>query len=461
MRRMRTGLLTAVILAVLAAPSLFAQVAPTLSGATGLFVLPNAEFLPHGQFSFGLAYDIQTLTAAPSLAYATGVDDPMRYSTSKLGMTIGFGLISNMEGTLSFGQRYTRADARAWSGIINGFDRTGEIRHDESDKVRLGTKLLVNPRTEQVKLVLTGGMWIPTQSKNDAAALSTHRTDWDLGMTLNYKVLTVGANWFLPAPRSDTFRLSNQVTFGLGVNVPIVPGIFRGIAELNRIHFDGGDSKPDDFSEAALGGRVAFGKSGFVASAAVRANIDRWTKYGSSPSPIGGLVQLAFMPQPSPVPAPSAPALAPEPEPAPAGTPAEPAPVPTPDPVGSVESGKPPAPTPVTAPPAPKAETSTIDEILFDTGKSRLTNIAKAILDGVALRLKNNLSATCTVAGHSDPKEKGGEHVKLGLARAEAAKDYLVKRHGIDGSRIRTEADGDSGADATRNRRAVVSVTFP
>lgn len=456
MRRMRTGLLTAVILALLAAPSLFAQVAPTLNGATGLFVLPNAEFLPHGQFSFGLAYDVQALTAAPSLAYPTGTDDPMRYSTSKLGMTIGFGLLSNMEGTLSFGQRSYRADDRAWSGIINGFDRTGEIRHDESDKVRIGTKLLVNPNTEQVKLVLTGGMWIPTQSKNDASALSTHRTDWDLGMTLNYKVLTVGASWFLPAPRSDTFRLSNQVTFGLGVNVPIVPGVFRGIAELNRVHFDGGDSKPDDFSEATLGGRVAIGKSGFVASAAVRANIDRWIKYGSSPSPIGGLIQLAFMPQPSPIPAPMAPALAPEPEPAP--TPAEPAPAPT-----SEEPGRPPAPAPVFVSPAPKPETSTTDEILFDAGKSRLTNIAKAILDGVALRLKNNLSATCTVVGHSDPKEKGGDHTKLGLARAEAAKDYLLKRHGIDGSRIRTESEGDSGAgaDATRNRRSVVSVTFP
>jgi len=117
----------------------------------------------------------------------------------------------------------------------------------------------------------------------------------------------------------------------------------------------------------------------------------------------------------------------------------------------------------VAAPPAPKGETSTTDEILFDSAKSRLTNIAKAILDGVALRLKNNLSATCSVVGNADPKEKGGDHVKMGLARAEAAKDYLVKRHGIDGSRIRTESNGDSGVgtDATRNRRAVVSVTFP
>jgi hypothetical protein len=37
-----------------------------------------------------------------------------------------------------------------------------------------------------------------------------------------------------------------------------------------------------------------------------------------------------------------------------------------------------------------------------------------------------------------------------------------MKRHGIDGSRIATEVKGDGDAgDATRNRRAVVSVTFP
>ena len=81
--------------------------------------------------------------------------------------------------------------------------------------------------------------------------------------------------------------------------------------------------------------------------------------------------------------------------------------------------------------------------ILFDAAKSRLTNIAKAILDGVALRLKNNLSATCTIVGFTDPKEKG-DHAALGKARADAAKDYLVKRHGIDASRVQVDARGDA-----------------
>ncbi|MGZ6987689.1 MAG: OmpA family protein [Thermoanaerobaculia bacterium] len=109
-----------------------------------------------------------------------------------------------------------------------------------------------------------------------------------------------------------------------------------------------------------------------------------------------------------------------------------------------------------------RPSTSTTDEVLYDAAKSRLTNIAKAILDGVALRLKNNLAATCMISASTDSKEKGGDHTALGKARAEAARDYLMKRHGIDGSRIATEVKGDAdSADATRNRRAVVTVTFP
>ena len=80
----------------------------------------------------------------------------------------------------------------------------------------------------------------------------------------------------------------------------------------------------------------------------------------------------------------------------------------------------------------------------------------------MALRLKNNLSATCTIVGFTDPKEKG-DHAALAKARSDAAKDYLVKRHGIDAARIQVDARGDTeaGDDATRNRRAVVTVTFP
>jgi outer membrane protein OmpA-like peptidoglycan-associated protein len=235
----------------------------------------------------------------------------------------------------------------------------------------------------------------------------------------------------------------------------VIPKVFKAIGEINRVHYDGGDTQPPDFSEVTLGGRFAFGNSGFTASGAVRVNIDRWVKYGSSPSSIGGLVQVAYLPPPAVRERPRA-ALPREAEPA-ATEPVPPPPAPAPvlAPVTAAE------PAVVTAP-AARPSTSTTDEILYDAAKSRLTNIAKAILDGVALRLKNNLAATCTISASTDSKEKGGDHAALAKARAEAARDYLMKRHGIDGSRISIEVKGDAdSADATRNRRALVTVTFP
>src|SRR5262249_9025543 len=233
----------------------------------------------------------------------------------------------------------------------------------------------------------------------------------------------------------------------------IIPDKLKAIVEFSRTHYDGGDTKPPDFTEFLGGVRAGIPHTGLVASGAVRVNIDRWSKYGNHPNNIGGLVQIAYSPQPEAV---CAPARAAVPAPEPAAPEPAPAPVPPPAPA--------PAPAPIVEPaPAPRPATSTTDEVLFDSGKSRLTNIAKAILDGVALRLKNNLSATCTITGYTDPNEKGGDHNALARARAEAAKDYLVKRPGLDAARIQTAAKGDAeaGADATRNRRATVTVTFP
>jgi outer membrane protein OmpA-like peptidoglycan-associated protein len=326
------------------------------------------------------------------------------------------------------------------------------------DKVRIGTKVLLNSR-DPVLVALFGGLAIPTQSKNDVNAIGTYRADYDFGLSFNIGWVSFQTAYQLngkigtPTSFSDPttgYDLSNTWTNALGVAVPVVPKFFKLIGEISRVHYDGGDTQPPDFFETTFGGRFAFGDSGFTASGAVRVNIDRWVQYGSSPSNIGGLVQVAYL-APAPVRERPRVALPREPEPAP---PPATEPVPPPPPPAPV------APEPAVSPVRPS--TSTTDEILFDAGKSRLTNIAKAILDGVALRLKNNLAATCTVSASTDPNEKGGDHALLAKARADAAREYLMKRHGIDGSRIASEGSGDAdSADATRNRRAVVTVTFP
>ena len=451
MRRMRTGLLLALAAALLTASPLGAQVAPSLTGETGLFGIYDAQTVPHGRFAFSLFYSMFDRTAAPIPYAAPLPEDPLRYSSDKIGVTLAFGLLPNWEASFSAGNRMYSADDRLWAGNINGRNRYGEIDHDEADKFRLGTKILLNSR-DPLKVAVFGAVYIPTQSRDDEDALSTWRTDWEWGFSGTYGVFTGQFAYLWTADAGDeyeSYEVPNEMRFSAGVGIPIIPNTLKGIAEVHRTMYESGTSEPPDFTDAVLGARLALGGGGFVASAGVTANIDRWVKYGSSPSNVGGIVQLAWMPQPPKV---EVPRVVPSPHEPP---PVEPAPAPAP----VVE----PAPAPVVeAPPPPKPETSTTDEILFDAAKSRLTNIAKAILDGVALRLKNNLSATCSIVGFTDPKEKG-DHAALSKARADAAKDYLVKRHGIDASRIQVDAKGDAeaGDDATRNRRAVVTVTFP
>jgi len=469
MRRMRTrlflGALAWLVLAIPFATPLAAQVAPSVSGETGLFQALNADMLPQGRFSLGLSWGLWNRTAA-SVPYAAPLsDDPLRYDLQRIGGSVGYGFLPRWEASLSVGSNRYSASAYNWQGVINGHFRGSEFSHTEMDKVRLGTKILLNTQ-DPVLVVLFGGIAFPTQSTNDVNALATTRADYDFGLSFNIGWVTFQSAYQLNADLGTPtnflntgapgYDISNTWTNVLAVAVPVVPHVFKAIGEINWVHYDGGDTQPPDYSEVTLGGRFAFGDSGFTASGAVRVNISRWTQYGSSPSPIGGLVQVAYLPPP-PVREQPRVALPKGTEPAPlaATEPIPPAPAPVAAPVTAAE------PAVVTAP-APRPSTSTTDEILYDAAKSRLTNIAKAILDGVALRLKNNLAATCTISASTDAREKGGDHAALAKARAEAARDYLMKRHGIDGSRITTEIKGDAdSADATRNRRAVVTVTFP
>jgi OmpA family len=140
------------------------------------------------------------------------------------------------------------------------------------------------------------------------------------------------------------------------------------------------------------------------------------------------------------VPPPTPPPPPPPPPPAPPETP--PAPMP------------PPAP-PVVAPPPPPAPTT--DTIDFDRGSARITNIAKARLDAVALRLRENQRATVVITGYPDDGTASARRESLARQRAENAKAYLVDRHGIEASRITTQTDL---TDTAHRGQAVIVVTF-
>ncbi|MEP6471491.1 MAG: OmpA family protein [Acidobacteriota bacterium] len=139
-----------------------------------------------------------------------------------------------------------------------------------------------------------------------------------------------------------------------------------------------------------------------------------------------------------------APPVAPPPPPAPPAPPEE-APAPMP-----------PAAPPVVAPPPPPAPTT--DTIDFDRGSARITNIAKARLDAVALRLRENPMATVVITGYPDDGTAASRRETLARQRAENAKAYLVDRHSIDAARITTATDLN---DASNRSKAVIVVTIP
>ncbi len=170
------------------------------------------------------------------------------------------------------------------------------------------------------------------------------------------------------------------------------------------------------------GARLWFGRSGWALSGAFGTNLTMLFSNGVNPNPFGGVLGVTYAAWP---PAPPPPVVVPAPE---AVVEAPPAP--------------PVAQAPMTAPPPRPSPRSTSDEIFFDGKSARLTNIAKAVLDGVALRMKNDLNATAVVTGFTDNTGSEASNVDLGAKRSQAAKDYLVTRHGIDPARITHHVQG-------------------
>src|SRR5262245_41792288 len=124
MRRMRTGILFAAGLSLAVSRPLVAQIAPTLSGQTGLFELTDANTVPPGHFSFSLFFSQSDRTAATGFDQGSlvpaGADDPLRYGVGTLGVTAAFGLTPGFEVSMATGEKFYHADERDWSGMVGG-----------------------------------------------------------------------------------------------------------------------------------------------------------------------------------------------------------------------------------------------------------------------------------------------------------------------------------------------------
>jgi outer membrane protein OmpA-like peptidoglycan-associated protein len=442
--------------------------APSSRGQTGLFEMVTADTLRRGNWSFGVYYNDYDLLAGEANEFAppsAREPRPLSYDHYRLSASIGVGITDRWEVSAMLPWDRMVANGGDRVGFINGSFVQGRFTDSGIGNLRLATKFGLTPNDAPSRFALSGFIDLPTG--DDDGPIATGGTDIGFGAHWTGGIVSVAGTYVARGDRDNDnvligggdISVPNELRFDAGLNVPL--GFWpttNWISELNGIWYTGGDRAPDNPVFLVTGLRHWFGSSGWALNAGARWNVAKFLDNNDEcrfteldDCALSGLVGLTFMPF----------AFAPPPPPpAPAPVPVPPPPTPTPTPV-------PPPEPPVAQPRAP--QTIRTDEIHFEPGSARLTNIAKAILDEVALRMKQEPSATALVIGYTDDRENTGPNNDLDRRRAEAVKDYLVTRHGIDPSRITVEGrngrepvgDNTTAEGRLRNRRVVIQLILP
>ncbi len=453
----RTVLLA--VLICLTGAAAFAQpavIAPNTGGDIGLFTMTTADAPRAGQFTFG-AYGWYF----PRIAGASYLDQPSetRFFTELGGAgSFGLGLTDWWSVFVAGGGQTTKSGGDWQGGVINDLDLPNSFTFSGGSKIRVGTKISFHSEADRdLRFAgwFSGLFQVGDQrfqnAQGDTVTFNTGRSDWEWGAAVTKSIFTGMVSYTLVGqPNNDLRHLPNLLVFGFGAEVPILP-IIHLIGEIKYNVFDGGDRPEPDYATFNAGGRFWFGQSGWSGTAALSWNLNMLFGGGFNPLPLGGIIGFSYAAWP----------------------PAPPPPVVVPAAAEPIVEEKIAAPAPAAVAPAPQppprpAPRTTTDEIFFDGKSARLTNIAKAVLDGVALRMKNDLNATAVVTGFTDNTGTEKANEELGAKRAQAAKEYLVTRHGIDPGRISTVSKGASEPaydNATtdgkiKNRRAQIVVTL-
>jgi len=449
--------------------------APSIGGQTGLFETVTADTLHHGDLSFGIYYNDYDLEAAPApLALrppsARKYED-MGYDLYQLSASVGYGITDRWEISAMVPWDRLKNSGGDRVGFINGWLYQGRFTDSGLGDVRLATKLALNDRASASRLALMLLADLPTGE--DKSGISTGYANYGAGLAWTHGIGSLSGTYIIKGDRKGDhgnyatgtdISVPNEVHIDGGLNIPVGWwSTTNWISEINGVMYTGGDFKPKSPIFLVTGLRHWFGTSGWALNAGARWNVAKFGRNNDEcrfteldDCGIGGLVGLTYAPlhlAPPPPPPPPPPVVVPPPPPPPPAPPTTPV--------------APPEPPPVTPPHQPT--TLRTDEIHFEPGSARLTNIAKAILDDVALRMKQEPTATAIVIGYTDDREQTGPNADLDRRRAEAVRDYLVTRHGIDPSRITVEgrdgrepvADNSTAEGRLRNRRVVIQLMLP
>lgn len=430
-------------------------VAPATSGEIGLFTTITGDTLRQGDWSFSIYYNNYDYLAAPAPEFRPPSRRDYRdmdLEDSRVSLSLGYGLTDRWEVVASIPYIMLENNANDLAGYVNGNLAIGEFDESGIGNLHLGTKFALTPIDSANRVALSLFYDLPTGDD----IVTSGEGDYGIGLHWTRGVGTLAATYKLTGDPDDdddildpdlVTDVANELHVDGGLSIPLsFWDTTNWISEVNGIFFQGADREPDDIVYLMTGLRHWFGTSGWSLSAGIRLNATMLNSDNGS-CPWGGILGLGFAPMHL--------------------TPVEAPPPPPPPPVAPPPPPVAPPPPPVAPPPQPQVIRT--DEIHFEAGSARLTNIAKAILDDVALRMKQEPRASAIVIGYTDDRENTGPNADLDRRRAEAVRDYLVSRHGIDPSRIRIEARGtqDPVGDNTtaegrlRNRRVVIRLETP
>lgn len=405
--------------------AVFAQQAdaPTATGETGLFTLVTPHSVAKGGWSFGLYYNNWDRLVEDT--------DHLTADWHRLSAAVGYGITDDFEIAISV--PYEKID---FAGT--------ELDGDGLGNARLGAKYrLFHDPDKGTAFAINAFVEAPT-GDDDVAS-----DDAGYGVALSWAVkrFVVDVGYREPGD-DDAIERKEEASVGFGYAAPVSDRM-DWITELVGTFPTGDGFAWDDSIDLATGGRLWLGDDRrWAFNFALRADLAQVDEFDDH-CPLGGVLGLSFIPALG-----SAKAVEPPPPPPPPPPPAPPEPPPAPP--------TPPPPPPPPPAPAPRPE---IREVVnFDSGSARLSNIAKAKLDEVALKMKQDPELRALVIGYSDATGSTGGNQRLSEQRATAVKTYLVQRHGLDGSRIAVEGRGaaepaaanDTAAGRKENRRAVV-----
>ena len=119
-------------------------------------------------------------------------------------------------------------------------------------------------------------------------------------------------------------------------------------------------------------------------------------------------------------------------------------PAPAPAPAPAAAPAPAPAPAPAVVPAAPVSEKVTYAaDTFFDFDKSTLKPEARAKLDDLVSKTGGINLEVIIAVGHTDSVGSDAYNLVLSRERARSVRDYLVGRHGIDASHLKTAGYGE------------------